>query len=50
MSERKISEMSIEELKLYQEQLSQELTRVNVALRQQQQQIAASQTKSKETV
>jgi hypothetical protein len=49
MSERKISEMSIEELKLYQEQLSQELTRVNVALRQQQQ-IAASQKNSKETV
>lgn len=49
MAERKISEMSPEELKLYREQLSQELNKVNIALSQQKQ-ITVSQTKSKETV
>ena len=34
MAERKISEMSLEELKLYQQQLSEKLTEVNFYLRQ----------------
>lgn len=34
MAERKISEMSLEELKLYQQQLSEKITEVNFYLRQ----------------
>lgn len=48
MAERKISEMSLEELKLFETQLTEKLSEVRFYLRKKQ--TAASQTKGKETV